>query len=247
MRVIFFLFCVFGVTQSYAAELSVFFSNQKITIHKPDGTLLRDFIVSGPKDPNIDWDMSLISNNSSNQLIEDKKNNLLQKLQQLKNKWILEEKFDFSNSAAELMREISSVNVAGRLVAHLDPDFLMVHPENNDKLNGSYNLYLVKKDYKLHMLGLINSPYILNMKSGASIDEYVEDYSHLAGADKNTGFLIEGNGSISKVPLAYWNRHHIEPAPGATLFIGFDKNILPSDYKSINDDIATLIANKVQE
>lgn len=247
MKILCLLLFVLGSAQSYAASLNVIFLDQKATINKPDGTLLRDFVVGTPIGYDVDWNMSLISNNGSDQLIEEKKNNLLNKLQQLRNKWSLDEKLDLSASASELMREISSVNVAGRLVAHLDPDFLMVHPENNDKLNGSYNLYLVKKDYKLHVLGLINAPYTLNIESGVSIDEYIKNYSHLDGADKNMGFLIEGNGSINKVPLAYWNSHHIEPAPGSTLFVGFDKSILPPGFESINNDVATLLANKVQE
>jgi hypothetical protein len=247
MKLFLVIFMFLGACNVSATEINFFYLNQKSTIQRPNEIFLRDVMLDGPIFNDIDWDMSLISNNVSDRLIEERKNNLIEKLQKLKIKWISEGRVDLAASIFQLQHDISDLKVAGRIATRLDPDYLFVHSEKNVKLKGMYNIYLAKRDIRLHIIGLVNAPNSIDLKQGFSISDYIKDNTFLDGADINEGYLIEGNGLINRVPIAYWNNHHIEPSPASTLFIGIDQNDLPSGYESINNDIATLIANKIQE
>lgn len=61
------------------------------------------------------------------------------------------------------------------------------------------------------------------------------------------GYLISSNGEWQKVPLAYWNKKHIEPSVGATLFIGFNDSVLPDTFADLNDHIAAYISNRIPQ
>lgn len=67
----------------------------------------------------------------------------------------------------------------------------------------------------------------------------------LAIADKNEIWVIEPDGALSKVGVAYWNKQHASTRPGQQFYIPFAKNKLPTPLKDLNDNIVTLLRHRV--
>ena len=118
---------------------------------------------------------------------------------------------------------------------------------------GEYALYGAPHDDKLSLIGLVNTSADVGeletsgnvaLRAGWSVENYLSGRRLLAGADNSYGYLIAGNGKWRKVPLALWNRQHIEPAAGETLFIGFSPAILPQEMSSLNEQLADYLANR---
>nr|WED68356.1 capsule biosynthesis GfcC family protein [Pectobacterium colocasium] len=139
-------------------------------------------------------------------------------------------------------------------VPNLDPDRVRVYIENNRPLVGRYALYVTPHDDRLSLIGLVNTSVDVGeletsgkvaLRAGWSVENYLSGRRLLAGADNSYGYLIGGNGKWRKVPLALWNRQHIEPAAGETIFIGFNPSVLPQDMSSLNDQLADYLANRI--
>ncbi|BES84191.1 hypothetical protein PEC302107_37280 [Pectobacterium araliae] len=237
-----------------AAQLTVKSPQETIAVVKlDDGTRLDKFYeqVSWPQ--NINWQTAFISDFATTQKVRTQGDVLLQKLAELETRWRNSGDGDLAISAWLLRKSISPINVAGRIRTDLDPDRVRVYIQNNRPLVGEYALYVAPHDDSVSLIGLVNTSADVGeleisgkvaLRAGWSVENYLSGRRSLAGADSSYGYLIGGNGSWRKVPLALWNRQHIEPAAGETIFIGFDPSVLPQDMSSLNDQLADYLANR---
>ncbi|MDG0796869.1 capsule biosynthesis GfcC family protein [Pectobacterium punjabense] len=246
------LLLVSGVAMS--AQLTVKSPQQTIAVVKlEDGTRLDKFYEQVPWPQNINWRTAFISDFATTQNVRAQGDALLQKLAELETSWRNSGDGDLAISAWLLRKAISPINVAGRIRTDLDPDDVRVHIENNRPLVGEYALYVAPHDDRLSLIGLVNTSADVGeleisgkvaLRAGWSVEDYLAGRRLIAGADNSYGYLIGGNGHWRKVPLALWNRQHIEPAAGEMLFIGFDPSVLPQDMSSLNDQLADYLANR---
>ncbi|AYH15252.1 capsule biosynthesis GfcC D2 domain-containing protein [Pectobacterium parmentieri] len=246
------LLLVSGVAMS--AQLTVKSPQQTIAVVKlDDGTRLEKFYEQVPWPQNINWQTAFISDFATTQNVRAQGDTLLQKLAELETRWRNSGDGDLAISAWLLRKAISPINVAGRIHTDLDPDRVRVYIENNRPLLGEYALYIAPHDDRLSLIGLVNTSADVGeletsgkvaLRAGWSVEDYLSGRRLLAGADNSYGYLIGGNGQWRKIPLALWNRQHIEPAAGEMLFIGFDPSVLPQDMSSLNDQLADYLANR---
>ncbi|MEV3841751.1 capsule biosynthesis GfcC family protein [Aeromonas veronii] len=218
----------------------------KIELH--DGARLADllFNIQLPKD--IYWRTAQIANEKTITAFQATKEQLLQDLKALQVSWMREgDKGALIQSTQQLLQELDKIPVSGRLSIALDPAKSRIDPNSNPLLKGQYTLFLASRPDFIYFVGLINGRSKQPLQPGASLASYWQDYRLLAGAAQYEAFLIQPDGSISRVPVANWNKLHREPMAGATLFVGFDPQIIPEQYKDINIRIANLIANRVPE
>lgn len=246
------LLLVSGVATS--AQLTVKSPQETIAVVKlDDGTRLEKFYeqISWPQ--NINWQTAFISDFATTQKVREQGDVLLQKLAELETRWRNSGDGNLAISAWLLRETISPINVAGRIRTNLDPDRVRIDAENNRPLVGEYALYVAPHDDKLSLIGLVNTSADVGelettgkvaLRAGWSVEHYLSGRRLLAGADNSYGYLISGNGQWRKVALALWNRQHVEPAAGETLFIGFDPSVLPPDMSSLNDQLADYLANR---
>lgn len=231
------------------ADVTVIFERHataKIELH--DGARLADllFNIQLPKD--IYWRTAQIANEKTITAFQATKEQLLKDLKALQVFWMREgDKGALIQSTQQLLQELDKIPVSGRLSIALDPAKSRIDPHGNPLLKGQYTLFLASRPDFIYFVGLINGRSKQPLQPGASLASYWHDYSLLAGAAQHEAFLIQPDGSISRVPVANWNKLHREPMAGATLFVGFDPQILPEQYKDINIRIANLIANRVPE
>ena len=240
---------------AHGAQLTVKDPQQTLAaVALEDGVRLEKFYqqVAFPLD--INWQTALISDFATTQRIYAQAETIRQKLAELETRWRNSGDGDLAISAWLLRKTLETFDVAGRIRTELDPDRVRVYLKNNRPLVGEYALYVAPYAARLSLVGLVNASADIGeletsgdvaLRSGASVEEYVSGRRFLAGADSGEGYLIDGQGNWRKVPLAIWNRRHIEPAAGETLFIGFDPAVLPSEAASLNEQIADFLANRI--
>ena len=221
------------------ADVDVIFERHattKIELH--DGARLADLLFNLQLPKDVYWRTAQIANEKTITAFQATKEQLLKDLKALQVFWMREgDKGSLIQSTQQLLQELDNIPVSGRLSIALDPAKSRIDPHSNPLLKGQYTLFLASRPDYIYFVGLI----------GASLASYWQDYRLLAGAAQHEAFLIQPDGSISRVPVANWNKLHHEPMAGATLFVGFDSKILPEQYKDINIRIANLITNRVPE
>ncbi|WJY15735.1 capsule biosynthesis GfcC family protein [Pectobacteriaceae bacterium CE90] len=237
-----------------AATLTVHYADQAPrSIQLADGTRLAQFYTQQALPGNVNWQTALITTPSYTEHAKAQGDDIQEQLYSLQNSWRNQDG-DYAIAAWYLAETLKSVDIVGRIRTDLDPDRVRLFVNYNRPLVGQYSLYLTPYTETFSLFGLINlnidigTPHVfkdVKLKSGWSVDQYVQGYRWLPGADKNYGYLISGTGTWRKVPLAIWNRKHIEPAAGETLFVGFDPRILPENMSSLNDQIADYLANRI--
>ncbi|WP_409306227.1 capsule biosynthesis GfcC D2 domain-containing protein [Pectobacterium sp. B1J-3] len=238
-----------------AAQLTVKDPQQTLAVVKlDDGTRLEKFYEQVNFPSRVNWRVALISDFATTQKVYEQGDTLRAKLAELETRWRNSGDGDLAISAWLLRKTLEPINVAGRIYTDLDPDRVRVNLQDNRPLVGEYALYVPLHTNSFSLIGLVNTSADVGeletsgniaLQSGWSIERYVAGRRLLAGADNSAGYLISGDGSWRKVPLALWNRQHIEPAAGETLFIGFDASTLPNDMASLNDQLADYLANRI--
>ena len=244
-----------AASAAQAAQLTVKDPQQTLAVVKlAEGTRLDAFYQQVAFPASVNWHTALISDYATTQKVYSQAEALRNRLAELETRWRNSGDGDLAISAWLLRKMLEQVDVAGRIPTDLDPDQVRVHPKFNRPLVGDYALYVAPYVSRLTLAGLINSDADvaelktlgdIALQSGASARDYVRNRRFLAGANRNEGYLIDGQGRWRKVPLALWNHQHIEPAAGDTLFIGFDPSVLPSDSAGLNDQIADFLANRI--
>ncbi|MCF5718725.1 capsule biosynthesis GfcC family protein [Aeromonas veronii] len=231
------------------ADVNVIFERHataKIELH--DGARLADLLFNVKLPDDIYWRTAQIANEKTITAFQATKEQLLKDLKALQVFWMREgDKGVLIQSTQQLLQELDKIPVSGRLSISLDPAKSRIDPHGNPLLKGQYTLFLASRPDFIYFVGLINGRNKQPLQPGASLASYWQDYRLLAGAAQYEAFLIQPDGSISQVPVANWNKLHREPMAGATLFVGFDPQILPEQYKDINIRIANLLSNRVPE
>jgi len=59
--------------------------------------------------------------------------------------------------------------------------------------------------------------------------------------------VIYPDGRTQSVPVAYWNKCHVEPMPGSTIFVGFAESVWTKSRDGINADILTSLTHRIPD
>ncbi|EEV5569793.1 TPA: capsule biosynthesis GfcC family protein [Escherichia coli] len=144
-------------------------------------------------------------------------------------------------------QQLLNLNITGRLPVKLDPDFVRVDENSNPPLVGDYTLYTVQRPVTITLLGAVSGAGQLPWQAGRSVTDYLQDHPRLAGADKNNVMVITPEGETVVAPVALWNKRHVEPPPGSQLWLGFSAHVLPEKYADLNDQIVSVLTQRVPD
>ncbi|HHI5659915.1 TPA: capsule biosynthesis GfcC family protein, partial [Escherichia coli] len=97
------------------------------------------------------------------------------------------------------------------------------------------------------LLGAVSGAEQLPWQAGRSVTDYLQDHPRLAGADKNNVIVITPEGETVVAPVALWNKRHVEPPPGSQLWLGFSAHVLPEKYADLNDQIVSVLTQRVPD
>ena len=59
--------------------------------------------------------------------------------------------------------------------------------------------------------------------------------------------VITPEGETVVAPVALWNKRHVEPTPGSQLWLGFSAHVLPEKYADLNDQIVSVLTQRVPD
>jgi len=231
---------------SAASHVVLETSNQRESITLPDDARLGDLLTHSSIPAGAYWPTARMATTTSQAQVEGEREALLHDLEMLEYQWHNEGDTRNAYAVRELRVELAAVKLIGRLPATLDPDWVRIRPEDNPLLQDEYRLILPARPTSLMVLGLVNGNLRPLINPGQVIADYI-DGECLPAGECEWGYLIQNDGSIEKVGLEYWNRHHREADPGAVLFVGFDNDQLPENYRNLNSRIAHLLTNRIAD
>ncbi|UJF22343.1 capsule biosynthesis GfcC family protein [Shewanella sp. OMA3-2] len=103
----------------------------------------------------------------------------------------------------------------------LDFDTIRLKKALNPLLAGKYLLTLpTKPDYVL-VLGAVEKNGPLPFKANQQATAYIDLAMPINDSENSFAWLIQPDGKVERYPIAYWNQHHIDIAPGAIIYLNF--------------------------
>ena len=233
---------------SHATEVQLIGEGLEPTrIQLANGARLEQLVTQlpGAYVTDVYWPASRISTPALDAQMQQEQAALVATLQQMMLSAESQHQPELAYNSRLLLQLISSLTVAGRLDAPLDPDWVRIRPELNPPLAGNYRLWLARRHPVVQLYGLVSGADELSLRPGQGVDAYLNSRELFRGADRQWVYLCQPNGLVQQVPVAYWNRLHREPMPGAALFVGFAEDALPTHHADLNRRIATLIAARI--
>lgn len=146
-----------------------------------------------------------------------------------------------------LIQQLSQIKVAGRLPVKLDADWVRLRPEANRTLQGEYDLWLQPKPINVLLFGLLTQPGSVTWQAGQDVRDYLQGHDRLAGGERSLVTVIAPDGETQSVPVAYWNHRHVEVQPGSIIWRGFSSWALPGAYDDLNQQIITLLSQRIPD
>jgi hypothetical protein len=146
-----------------------------------------------------------------------------------------------------LRQQLQAITVTGRQLVSLDPDEVRVAERGNPTLLGDYTLWVPAKPTTVTVMGLVSSPGKKPFTPGRDVASYLDDQSLLAGAERSYAWVVYPDGRTQNVPVAYWNKRHVEPMPGSVIFVGFADHFWTKAYDGLNADILHSLTHRIPD
>ena len=158
-----------------------------------------------------------------------------------------EESGDDAAAINALRQQIQALKVTGRQMINLDPDVVRVSERGNPPLQGNYTLWVGAQPTHITLFGLLSHPGKQPFMPGRDVASYLDGQSRLSGADRSFAWVIYPDGRTQKVPVAYWNKRHVEPMPGSIIYVGLSDAVWSSTPDEINADILRTLTQRIPE
>jgi len=146
-----------------------------------------------------------------------------------------------------LRQQLQAVKVTGRQMVNLDPDSIRTSQQANRTLLGEYSLWVGPQPSTISVIGLVSRPGKKPFTPGRDVVSYLNEMDLLSGAERSYAWVIYPTGKTQKVPVAYWNRRHVEPMPGSVIFVGFAPGLFSNEYDELNADILQSLTHRIPE
>lgn len=158
-----------------------------------------------------------------------------------------EESGDDAAAINTLRQQIQALKITGRQHITLDPDVVRVSERGNPPLQGNYTLWVGAQPTEVTLFGLLSRPGKQPFMPGRDVTHYLDGQNLLSGADRSYAWVVYPDGRSQKVPVAYWNKRHVEPMPGSIIFVGLDDSVWSSEPDALNADILHTLTQRISE
>ncbi|HIF4733119.1 TPA: capsule biosynthesis GfcC D2 domain-containing protein [Citrobacter amalonaticus] len=146
-----------------------------------------------------------------------------------------------------LRQQVQALKVTGRQPVNLDPDIVRVSERGNPPLQGNYTLWVGGQPTDVTLFGLISHPGKQPFMPGRDVVSYLDGQDRLSGADRSYAWIVYPDGRTQKVPVAYWNKRHVEPMPGSIIVVGLDDAFWSSEPEALNADVLHTLTQRIPE
>lgn len=158
-----------------------------------------------------------------------------------------EESGDDAAAINTLRQQIQALKITGRQHITLDPDVVRVSERGNPPLQGNYTLWVGAQPTEVTLFGLLSRPGKQPFMPGRDVTHYLDGQNLLSGADRSYAWVVYPDGRSQKVPVAYWNKRHVELMPGSIIFVGLDDSVWSSEPDALNADILHTLTQRIPE
>ncbi|WP_061706843.1 capsule biosynthesis GfcC family protein [Pseudenterobacter timonensis] len=200
-------------------------------------------LVGQPRLATSWWPGAIISEQGATNDAQQRHQALLARLAVL----AAQEEGDEGAAINALRQQLAAQKIVGRLPVNLDPDKVRTTERGNPTLEGEYSLWIVPQPGTVSLFGLISSPGKKPFTPGRDVASYLDEQSLLSGADNSYAWVIYPDGRTQKVPVAYWNKRHVEPMPGSVIFVGFADHFWTQAYDGLNADILHSLTHRIPD
>ncbi|MEB6223997.1 capsule biosynthesis GfcC family protein [Pantoea anthophila] len=204
---------------------------------------LAQLVTLPPLQANTDWRRTFIAERGASAVAQQHYQQTLGELRA----WRADSSGDRAAAIDEVIRQLSAIRVTGRQFTSLDPDWVRLHPADNRRLEGSYDLWLQTPSDSVLLLGALSGAGKVSWQPGKSVCDYLEGHSLLSGAERNFVTVIAPSGATQQVPVAYWNHRHVEVEPGSIIWLGFSSWSLPGAYEDLNDRLLSVLTHRIPD
>ena len=237
------LFSLFASSAAFAVgNVEVFTAGSNDPIKLTGAERLVD-LVGQPRLAESWWPGAVIAERQATAVAEQRHQALLTQLGTL----AAEEGGDDGNAIQSLRRQLEAIKVVGRQLVPLAPDVVRIRPRTNPPLQGEYSLWVGQQPSTVNVVGLISEPGKKTFTPGRDVADYLDDMSLLSGAERSYAWVIYPDGRTQKVPVAYWNKRHVEPMPGSTIFVGFGDSLWTNKWEELNADILHSLSHRIPD
>lgn len=189
------------------------------------------------------WPGAVISERQASAVASQQHQALLARLAALAAK----EDADDAAAINSVRQQLSALKVTGRQFINLDPDSVRVRPRNDVPLEGDYSLWVGPQPATVTLMGLVSSPGPKPFTPGKPVADYLDEVNRLSGGDRSYAWVVYPDGRTQKVPVAYWNKRHVEPMPGSIIFLGFAEHTFTSSYDDLNEQILRSLTQRIPD
>jgi hypothetical protein len=225
-----------------AGTVEVYINGAKDPKTLTDAAHLSD-LVDQPRLANSWWPGAVIAEKQATAVAEQQKQALSGKLAAL----AADASDDEAAAIHSLIQQLQALKVTGRQFVRLDPDIVRLSRRRNPPLEGQYRLWVGPQPTTINIFGLVSKPGKVAFTPGKDVVSYLDDMSLLSGADRSYAWVIYPDGRQEKAPVAYWNKRHIEPMPGSTIFVGFADSLWTKKYEDLNAELLRALAQRIPE
>lgn len=195
-------------------------------------------LVTQPRLANSWWPGAVIAEKQATAVAQQQKQTLMAELAAVS---------DDEPSANALRQQLQALNVTGRQFVSLDPDRVRLGRRTNPLLEGQYSLWVGPPPTTVTIFGLVSHPGKVAFTPGKDVASYLDEMQLLSGADRSYAWVVYPDGRKEKAPVAYWNKRHIEPMPGSTIFVGFADSLWTKKMDSLNAELLRALAQRIPE
>lgn len=103
----------------------------------------------------------------------------------------------------------------------LDFDSIRLKEELNPLISGHYLFSLPTKPEYVMVLGAVEKNGKQPFRVRQNATKYLDWALPIDDSDNSFAWLIQPDGKVEHYPIAYWNNHHTDIAPGAIIYLEF--------------------------
>lgn len=145
-----------------------------------------------------------------------------------------------------LYQQIGNWQLMRRLDVLVDYDQARLYPNRNPQFNaGEYYIRLHKRPETIKVSGMVATATLLPFDTTYTVSDYLAAVELSADAHRDIAYLLEPDGDIKKLGIAYWNRQHVKPMPGSEIFVPLQDELFFDRIGELNDNIAQLMMHRM--
>ncbi|GGF76015.1 capsule biosynthesis GfcC family protein [Alteromonas lipolytica] len=143
-------------------------------------------------------------------------------------------------------QEIGRWQLMRRLNINIDYDQARLNPKRNPQFNeGVYYIRLKPRTEQIKLTGMLTQATALPFDGSFTVTDYLDKVQLSHAAHRDYVYLLEPDGAVNKLGIAYWNKQHYRPMPGSEIFIPLQDELFFDRIGSLNDHIAQLMMHRM--